>query len=202
MVTSDHIINKTSGLEDYQIIEPMVKVEASVAIPLIDSEDGAHILFEKRNMDIPQGGEICFPGGIIEGLETPKETAIREIKEELILSDDQVEFIDTLHVMGTEYGTKIYSNLVRIIDYKNTFSESEVDSVFTVPVKWFKENRPEIYDVHLVRDKRDKLPYEIIPGGKDYPWKSLKSKLYFYRSSPEIIWGLTAKLLYYFIENI
>lgn len=202
MYTSDYIIEKKEHREDYQTIEPMVKIKASVTIPLIDSDDGALILFEKRNRNIPQGGEICFPGGIIEESETPKDTALRELKEELLIRDDQVEYISALHVMGTEYGTKIYSNLVRLNGYRGTFSESEVDSVFTVPVKWFMENEPEIYDVNLVRDKRDELPYEIIPGGKDYPWKSLKSKLYFYRSSPEIIWGLTAKLLYYFIKSI
>lgn len=202
MITMDHIRNKIKVREDYQSIEPMVTRKASVVIPIIDYKDGPRILFEKRSSGIPQGGEICFPGGIIEGSETPKETALRELKEELVLRDEQVEFITALDVMGTEYGTKIYSNLVRLDDYKETFSKSEVDSVFTIPVKWFKNNQPEVYDAHLVRDKRDVLPYEIIPGGEDYPWKSLKSKLYFYRSSPEIIWGLTAKLLYYFIKSI
>lgn len=202
MIKINEIESKIQNRSNYDSIEPMVTRKASVLIPLVETQDGLEILFEKRSSDIAQGGEICFPGGIIDVGETPEETSIREIKEELLLSDNQIEFLGPLHVMGTEYGTRIYSNLGVLKDYENSFSRDEVESVFTIPLKWFKENEPEIYDVRLIRDKDDYLPYDIIPGGKAYPWKSLNSKLYFYRSEPEIIWGLTAKLLFYFISMV
>lgn len=188
--------------EEYKSIEPIINKKASVVIPLIACKDGIEILFEKRNSKIPQGGEICFPGGVIEDGETPDKTAVRELKEELLINDEQVDFITKLHLMSTEYGTQIFSNLVIIKDYNWTFSKSEVESVFSIPISWFIENEPEVYDAHLIRDESDDLPYELIPNGKGYDWKSLNSKLYFYRSEPEIIWGLTAKLLYYFIKSI
>lgn len=103
--------------EEYKSIEPIINKKASVVIPLIACKDGIEILFEKRNSKIPQGGEICFPGGVIEDGETPDITAVRELKEELLINDEQIDFITKLHLMSTEYGTQIFSNLVIIKDY-------------------------------------------------------------------------------------
>lgn len=52
---------------------------------LIREEDGdSKIILEKRALNLKrQPGDICFPGGRIDGEESPKECAIRECCEEL-----------------------------------------------------------------------------------------------------------------------
>ena len=40
----------------------------AVLVPLIEREDGIHVLYEVRAKDLDrQPGEICFPGGMQEG---------------------------------------------------------------------------------------------------------------------------------------
>ena len=38
-------------------------VNTVVLVPLVMLDNEYHLLFEKRNADIRQGSEICFPGG-------------------------------------------------------------------------------------------------------------------------------------------
>ena len=56
----------------------------AVLVPLVEREGKLHILYEVRSQDMRrQPGEVCFPGGRIEGDETPEACAIRETEEEL-----------------------------------------------------------------------------------------------------------------------
>ncbi|WP_242949697.1 NUDIX domain-containing protein [Clostridium pasteurianum] len=60
---------------------------SSVLIPLILIQDEYHLVFQKRNKNISQGGEVCFPGGKFDDKldKNSLETAIREIYEEFNL---------------------------------------------------------------------------------------------------------------------
>ncbi len=50
----------------------------AVLVPLVEREGKLHILYEVRSQDMRrQPGEVCFPGGRIEGDETPEACAIR-----------------------------------------------------------------------------------------------------------------------------
>ena len=54
----------------------------AVLVPLVEREGKLHILYEVRSQDMRrQPGEVCFPGGRIEGDETPEACAIRETEE-------------------------------------------------------------------------------------------------------------------------
>ena len=44
------------------------------------------------------------------------------------------------------------------------------------------------------------FPYELIPGGRDYPWRTRKFPEHFYRYQDRVIWGLTASVLAHFID--
>lgn len=45
----------------------------AVLVPLVEREGKLHILYEVRSQDMRrQPGEVCFPGGRIEGDETPE----------------------------------------------------------------------------------------------------------------------------------
>lgn len=52
-----------------------------VTVAAIIERDG-EILFERRSMDIIEGGKLCLPGGYAEHDETIEETVMREVKEE------------------------------------------------------------------------------------------------------------------------
>lgn len=177
---------------------------AAVLIPLIEKENGeTEILFEQRALDLDvQPAEICFPGGRIEAGETPLEAAVRETEEELLLEREQI------HVLGEAEGARnagiitIHAFLGKLTDYTNTFSRVEVDHVFSVPVSWFMEHEPETYMATVTTIPDEDFPFDLIPGGRDYPWRSKRNPIYFYRHPEGVIWGLTASILHTFFERM
>ena len=55
---------------------------SSVVLPIFVTDNGPELLFSKRSMDLKrQPGDICFPGGKREQLESAVVTAIREAHE-------------------------------------------------------------------------------------------------------------------------
>ena len=174
--------------------------DAAVLIPLVKTEEGLSVLFEVRKSDIPQGGEICFPGGHIEEGETPEESALRETSEELLLPKDRIEVICPMHLRIGHWGGDVYSFLGFLKDYEGTFSEKEVDHVFTMPLSYFEIHKPEIHIARMVFEADDDFPYHLIPGGKDYPFDPMERKMHFYETQHGVIWGLTASFLARFLE--
>ena len=76
---------------------PKRRGTAAVVIPLIQKDGEYHILYEQRAMELAhQPGEICFPGGRVEVGEDPKQAAIRETTEELLVDADQIELLAAL----------------------------------------------------------------------------------------------------------
>ena len=42
----------------------------------------------------------------------------------------------------------------------------------------------------------------MIQNGKKYRWHKIRKNYYFYKTKPEIVWGMTAELLYHFLEEL
>ena len=195
----DYIRNAFHGHQCEPIREfPIIR--ASVLLPFVETDGEPSILFEERNANIPQGGEVCFPGGHVEDGETPEDTALRETAEELQLEPEQIELIAPLHVLAGARGREIHSFLGVLHDYKGAWEAAEVSRTITVPLSWFRGNPPEIYKTRLLVSAGEDFPYELIPGGRDYPFAVGQENVYFYRTPEGVIWGLTAKLLYHFLE--
>ena len=171
---------------------------AAVLIPLIQNENGGtEILFEQRALDLDvQPAEICFPGGGIEKDETPLEAAVRETCEELLMKREQVRVLGETEGVRNSGIITIHAFLGELTDYAGTFSAVEVDHVFSVPVSWFMEHEPETYMATVTTVPDENFPFELIPGGKNYPWRSRKHPIYFYRHPEGVIWGLTASILH------
>lgn len=176
---------------------------SAVLIPLIKKEDGYHILFEVRAKNLcRQPGEICFPGGRVEPFENSKEGAIRETCEELLLSPSQVHVFGGLDYVINNARLRIEPFLGELLDYENTFSTDECDSIFSVPLSFFLENEPEVHYTKTFNVPEEDFPFEDVPGGRNYPWSVGKYSVYFYRYEDKIIWGLTAKIIYHNLKHL
>ena len=65
--------------------------QSAVCIPLIENGGSYDVLFEVRSSKVEnEPGDICFPGGMIEQGETYRETAVREMCEELGVDPSQI----------------------------------------------------------------------------------------------------------------
>ena len=195
MTRLEQIRENTAG-RSFEEIRP-VRRRNAVLIPLIEKEGELCILFEVRQAGIRQGGEICFPGGMIEEHETAEEAAVRETAEELLIPEENIEVIAPMHMIGGPGGAELNSCLGILHGYTGTFSRREVDHVFTVSLSWFASHAPRICDGAMAVDLAEDFPYELIPGGRDYPWHRIPRRFYFYESEGGVIWGITAELLYH-----
>ena len=168
----------------------------AVLIPLLERNGETHILFEVRSAEVAQAGEISFPGGHLEQGEIAQEAAVRETSEELLLSPEQVEILAPMHRM-TDRGRLVIDSFLGVLHgYGDTFLPAEAARVFTVPLKWFLKHEPEIYPAEMVVKTPEDFPYELIPNGRDYPFLRVPKRFCFYRVQGEVIWGITAELLY------
>jgi 8-oxo-dGTP pyrophosphatase MutT (NUDIX family) len=177
----------------------------SVTIPLIETEEGLSMVFEVRAAGLKtQPGDICFPGGRMEEGETALQCALRELKEETGIPPSELRVLgqfDTLHEFS---GHTLYTFAVSLAPQalqKARLNQEEVAELFTVPLKFFKENTAEIYDIDVVSDVSD-FPYDKTGISPDYKWRKGKNLLPLYRYEDKIIWGITARIVKWFIEQI
>lgn len=184
-----------------KIIEREQTRHFSVLLPIIEEKGQLKVVFEVRSTALThQPGEVCFPGGKVEGEESYEMTAVRETMEELLIADDQIEVIAPLDYLEMNDGLTIHVYLGALKDYRGTYSKDEVDHIFTVPLSWFFENEPEKYVATVYTVPGEDFPYDLVPGGRDYQWRKGKYPVYFYRYGEEVIWGMTAKILYAFVK--
>ncbi|WP_102026265.1 NUDIX hydrolase [Salirhabdus sp. Marseille-P4669] len=178
-------------------------LKSSVLLPLIEKNGEVHVLFEVRSQQLRrQPGEICFPGGRIESQDASEmDAAIRETTEELGIGYDHISNVYPIDYMVTPFGMIVYPYVGWIRDEAlikpNT---AEVDHVFTVPLSFFMNHKPDIYKVNVRVQPEEDFPFELIQGGKDYNWRTSKVEEHFYLYEDKVIWGLTARILMHFIN--
>ena len=173
--------------------------EFAVLILLVAKPDGLHFLFEKRAAKIKQPGDICFPGGKMEPGESVEACALRETFEEIGL-----ENIAILGRYGTQYelaSIAMHAVVGIVPEEELRLSEAEVAEVFTVPVRFFAENEPYIYEQDIVQDTAD-FPYEMLGIRSDYKWRVGHKQIAIYRYEDKIIWGLTASFVRHFVAEL
>ncbi|MEH7276633.1 NUDIX hydrolase [Neobacillus vireti] len=175
----------------------------AVMVPLIQKEDGIHVLFEVRSLQLRrQPGEICFPGGRIDPEDIDeKSAAIRETMEELGISSENLSEVFPLDFMISPFGMMLYP-FVAIIEKPEKMqpNPAEVGEVFTVPLNYFIENSPAIYHLNFKVEPEENFPFDLIVGGENYNWRTRAIDEYFYIYEEKAIWGLTAKILSHFID--
>ena len=175
--------------------------EFAILILLTEKEDGLHFVFEKRAGGIKQPGDICFPGGKVEPGESYGECALRETWEEVGLRD--VELIGEYRTQYELTSIAMHS-LVGFVKEeklcKMRINEREVAEVFTVPLAFFAENEPYIYEYDVVQNVED-FPYERFGVRSDYKWRVGRKAIPLYEYGDRLIWGLTAAFVKQFVEE-
>lgn len=169
---------------------------SSVVIPLIDRGGEYDVLFEVRSSKLKhQPGEICFPGGRCDEGETAEEGARREICEELLIEPDQIELVAPMDILVSPASMILYPYLGILKNYKGTFSTSEVQEVFTVPLKFFLDTDATTYYNTVYNVPEEGFPFDKIQDGENYKWHKGKYPVHFYEYENYIIWGLTARIM-------
>ena len=172
--------------------------EFAVLCPLVEKEDGLHFLFEVRSADLPQGGEVCFPGGRKESGESFLECALRETEEEIGIPRESIQVLGKSDFVLTIYRGMIqpFVGFVPYEVYQNAKpNPEEVEAMFTVPLKFFMETEPDKYDTVWKVIQSDDFPYERIEGGKNYPFSKNRTTQLFYEYDGYTIWGFTAQVI-------
>lgn len=191
---------------------------SSVLIPLILIEGEYHFIFQKRSKNISQAGEVCFPGGKIDDEidKDSEETALRETYEEFSIDRDKINIMGRVDTVFSPIGAMVdgYVGIVNIKNLKEIkINLCEVEYIFTVPVSFFENNKPERYYVEIKAksstiDGNGKqnilLPVKKLNLPKIYeePWGNYKYKIYVYKYNGEVIWGLTARFIFDIIKML
>lgn len=172
----------------------------SVFVPILERPDGYSLLFEVRSEKLSQQpDEICFPGGKIESNEDNLEAAIRETSEELLIPRENIEAAGELDTLVTPFNTIIYPFAGMLYNYQGTYNPDEVQEVFCVPLSFFLETEPLCYYIDTVMKPSEDFPYDMVQGGRNYPWGRGKYPVYFYSYKDKIIWGITARITHNFV---
>lgn len=177
----------------------------AVMLPLIQKKDEVHVLFEVRSQHLRrQPGEICFPGGKVDANDVDERAAaIRETMEELGVKKDTILNVFPLDYMYFPSDMILYPYAGFINNPENIrLNPSEVDEVFSVPISFFINNAPKVYQIEFKVVPEKNFPFELISGGENYQWRTRKIDEHFYLYEDKTIWGLTAKILTHFIEII
>lgn len=189
---------------------------SAVLIPLININEELHFLFEKRSAKIRQGGEICFPGGEFDRGKDKSylEASIRETMEELGISRDKIKILGNLDTfigpMGVTVDTFVALLEINNIDEIKT-DKNEVEKIFTIPVSFFIDNPPDEYEMRLEMHpyyvngegkKVELFPAEQLGLPEKYskPRRGKNHKVYVYKTKPDTVWGITAKLILEFVK--
>jgi peroxisomal coenzyme A diphosphatase NUDT7 len=177
---------------------------SAILIPLVREQNGWSVLFEVRAQGLQwQPGEICFPGGRIEANDiSPAETAIRETMEELGIAREQVEMVGALDFMVSPIGVMVHP-FVGVIHKPEhiEINTAEVAAVFTVPLAYLVANPPIIGHMEAGTRPSPDFPLHLLPETYKKDWNCrFKYPLHFYTYQDKVIWGLTGRILYSFIQ--
>lgn len=196
------MINKIEKIFEDREANMIGELKKNAVMLLLCEEEGkTNIVFEVRALNLRhQPGDICLPGGKVEKGETPEEASIRETMEELNLKRNDIKFIGSMDYVVTPYDFIIYPFVSKLNKDQIVPNKGEVDHIFKVPVEFFIENPPELYELSLIPNPGERFPYHLIRNGKDYKFRVGKVPEYFYKYKDYIIWGFTALIIKSFVD--
>lgn len=159
---------------------------AGVLMPFFEREGEAWLVLTKRPDHMPtHKGEIAFPGGKREeGDRSLRDTALRELEEEIGVDREAVEVIGEMKAFGTVSSRFGIVPFVGVLDEPTGYvpDPSEVEAILEVPVS-------ELLDDGVHREERWGI------GPADHP-------VHFFELENETVWGATAGILYGFLTHL
>ena len=187
-------------------------LNSAVLVPIVELDNKFHFLFEKRANHIRQGGEVSFPGGEFDlkkdqGL---RQTALRETTEELGIPSEKIKIIGKVGTLVAPMGVTVDAFVCQLLIQsleELKIDSNEVEKVFVVPIEHFLKKKPEEYSVKLevhpsYVDEKGKhielLPVQKLglPERYSKPWKNGIHRVLVYNSTEEVIWGITAEIIF------
>jgi len=194
------------------IIGKDLYLNSAVLIPIIILDNTEFVLFEKRSTSVRQPGEVSFPGGHFDSRYDNDflSTAIRETYEELGIDKNIIDVLGSIGTLVAPMGVIVEAYL-GILNIKSLnelkIDPKEVERVFVVPLEYFLKNKPDEYftrlELHPYLTKEDGEKVELLPVKElglpekySLPWTSGKHRVLVYKTSEEIIWGITAELIF------
>lgn len=168
----------------------------AVLVPLVEREDGWYLLYEVRARSMRrQPGEVCFPGGRMEGAESPEACALRETEEELAIPPSAVRILGRLDFIAHRANFIMYP-ILALVDAQAvehmTLNPGEVDETFLVPVRHLLETEPLEYSYQLIPQPTE--DFQIIGIPRDYRWQPGGENVPVYPWEGHAIWGLTGRI--------
>lgn len=188
---------RTPGIQD-------VTGEYAVLVPLVEGPAGWELLFEVRAATLRrQPGEVCFPGGKMEGEESAVACALRETEEELGLPAAAVEVVAELDVLLHQSGFLLHP-VLGVVDAAAAeqfkLQSAEVAETFRVPLDFFRQNAPLCPSYPLEPRPGADFPYEAIGFPQGYPFRAGRVEVPIYRWSDKAIWGITGRIVRHLVE--
>ena len=178
----------------------------AVLVPLVQREDGLHVLYEVRALTLRrQPGEVCFPGGHIEVGETPEQCALRETEEELGIPMEKIRVLGRLDFIAHRANFIMYP-ILALIDGETAdrmnICEAEVGETFEVPLSHLLTTEPIEYDYELIPTPARNFPYEILNIPRDYKWQIGSENVPVYPWQGHAIWGLTGRITRHLVRMV
>lgn len=179
----DTYIPAETGLEDFlnSGVFPEPPRLAAVLIPFTRIDNQWHILFTRRNNDLPEhSGQVAFPGGRADlGDRSPEETALREAYEEIGLEPGNVRILGRMKSFLTISNYKVKPVAGRVTwPFQIRLAQVEVSRVFTIPLTWLADpqNRE-------IKQRSMPAPHPHIPV------------IYYKPYDGEVLWGVSAYIV-------
>ena len=176
----------------------------AVLVPMVKGEEGLSLLYEVRAHTLRrQPGEVCFPGGRIEGAESPEECALRETEEELSIPRSAVRVLGRLDFIAHRANFIMYPILARVdrgaVD-RMVPNPAEVGETFQIPLRHLMTHPPLEYSYTLMPTTDENFPYELIGIPRDYRWQPGGETVPVYPWEGRAVWGLTGRITRHLVQ--
>ena len=160
------------------------KADAAVLMAMTREDIPRLILTQRAAHLKSHAGEVAFPGGKRDKTDSSLiYTALREAQEEIDLNPQDVEVVGELGIFTSRVGIKVKPIIGLLEDIPHlTPSPDEIDSIFTVPLDVFLEQKP---------NYQHKIKYM----GLSIPVPSFNYQGY-------VIWGLTGFMIVEFMRRV
>jgi len=165
---------------------------SAVLVAVFEEEGEARVVLTRRSAHLrSHRGEVSFPGGRLDGGETPEEGALREAAEEIGLDPGPVEPVGRLTAVTTFSAGSTITPVVGLLPGRPQLvpSPTEVEHVFDVALA-------ELADASMFREEWWTVPGRspAVVAGDDVPGDA-PFPVWFFELPDDTVWGATARML-------